>query len=105
MISYRPPAFRKIVSSPTFRRQAHYSLGQTFDGLFKWDGAVGDTIRLVAHGTTAVLGYYVWIKDKGFWKYFGLAIALEQTIGVICDVISLTQRALGTHPPENGDSE
>lgn len=105
MTSYRPPAFRKIVSSPTLRRQARFELGQTFDSLFKWSSGAGDGIRLLFHGATAALGYHVWIKDKGFWKYFGLLLGIGQTMGAICDVISLAQRALGTHPPENGASQ
>lgn len=103
MIAYRPTAFRPAGSSPLFRRQAisRATLGQTFDQLFSWSSATGDVVRLIFHGATAALGYHVWILDKGFWKYFGLLLGVGQTVGAICDVISLGQRALGTHPPES----
>lgn len=106
MVGYKPIAFRPTGSSPLFRRQAlsrstRATLGQTFDQLFSWSSATGDMIRLLFHGATAALGYHVWIMDKGFWKYFGLLLGVGQTVGAICDVISLGQRVLGTHPPEN----
>src|SRR5688572_18629131 len=101
MLPFSPVAYRSAVTSPTIRRQAPaYSLGQTFDQMFSMSPAVGDGFRLIFHGATAVLGYRVWLKDTGFFKYFGLFLALGQTVGAICDVISLAERALGTHPPE-----
>lgn len=105
MVPYTPMAFRPAVTLPTVRRQAlarNYSIGQTFDGLFAWSGAVGDSIRLVFHGATAALGFHVWITDKGFWKYFGLLLGVGQTVGALCDLISVGQRITGTHPPEPG---
>lgn len=102
MLTFRPVAFRPTVHSPTLGRygQKKYTLSQTFDGLFKWSSAVGDGLRLVFHGATAALGFHVWIKDRGFFKWFGLFLAVGQTVGGICDVISLVQRVVGTHPPE-----
>lgn len=102
MLKFQPVAYRPAVAPPRIWRQAprKYALSQTFDGLFAWSGTTGDIIRLLFHGTTATLGYHVWITDKGFWKYFGLFLGLGQTVGFICDVISLGQRATGTHPVE-----
>lgn len=108
MLRFQPVAFRPAVALPTVRRQALKTstalgspkIGQTFDSLFKWSGATGDLIRLAFHGTTAALGFHVWVGDKGFWKYFGLFLGIGQTIGAICDVISLGKRVAGTHPPE-----
>lgn len=100
MIKYRPALLRPAVTSPTIWRRAPYVLGQTFDSLFEWGPVAGDTIRLLFHGATAALGYHVWLKDRGFFKYFGLVLALGQTVGALCDVISLGQRYFGTHPPE-----
>lgn len=120
MVPFAPVAFRPAVTSPAARRLGQnsswissrpafpmmgrqaprYQLSQSFDQLFSWSPAVGDTIRLAFHSATAVLGFRVWIKDKGFFKWFGLALALGQTVGAICDVISLVQLAAGTHPPE-----
>lgn len=100
MLQYAPPAFRPaVVASPTIRRQAP-SLGQTFDQYFSWSPAVGDGLRLIFHGATAFLGFRVWHRDTGFWKWFGLFLAVGQTVGAICDVMSLVERAIGTHPPE-----
>lgn len=93
-------AYRPAVPSPTIRRQARPSLGQTFDQYFAWSPAVGDAVRLAFHGATAYLGFHVWQKEKGFISAFGLFLALGQAIGAICDVISLVQRAAGTHPPD-----
>lgn len=106
MVPWNPVAFRPAVALPTVRRQApaqSWILGQTFDQLFKWSSSTGDLIRLLFHGTTAALGYHVWVVDKGFWKYFGLFLALGQTVGALCDVISLGQRVAGTHPPEDDE--
>lgn len=102
MHSFMPVAYRPVVSSPTVRRpsEKHYSLSQTFDQYFKWSSATGDAVRLMFHGATATLGFHVWIKDRGFFKWFGLALAVGQTVGAICDVVSLVQRAAGTHPKE-----
>lgn len=101
MVPFAPVAYRPAVVSPTMRRQApRHQLSQTFDSLFGWSSMTGDVIRLAFHSTTAILGYHVWLKDKGFFKWFGLALAFGQTVGALCDAISLIQRAAGTHPPE-----
>ena len=102
MVPFAPIAFRPAVSSPTARRQApaKYSLSQTFDGYFGWSPAAGDAVRLAFHSATAALGFHVWVSDKGFFKWFGLALAFGQTVGAICDAMSLIERAVGTHPPE-----
>jgi hypothetical protein len=102
MLDFKPVPFRLGVPSPPIRRQvpARKNLSQTFDGYFGWPPAAGDAVRLLFHGSTAALGYHVWVKDRGFFKWFGLALALGQTVGAICDAISLIQRAAGTHPPE-----
>jgi hypothetical protein len=104
MLQYNPGAFRPaVVISPTMRRQAPGSfLGQRFDQLLDWGPVAGDILRLIAHGMAGYLGYYVWLTapKKSFPRYFGLAMGLVQTFGALCDVISLGQRAAGTHPPE-----
>lgn len=115
MLNYKPVSYRLPVAPPRVIRQAPYnslgsgfhssghqpySLGQQFEGVMGWPGHVGDTIRFIFHGTTAALGYHVWLNDKGFWKYFGLFLGIGQTAGAICDAISLGKRIMGTHPPE-----
>lgn len=102
MLPFAPVAYRPAVaSSPAIRRQApRHDLGQTFDGYFGWSPAVGDVVRLAFHTATAVLGFRVWLRDEGFFKWFGLVLALGQTVGAICDAMSLAERAWGTHPPE-----
>lgn len=102
MVPFAPVAFRPAVSSPTARRFGKGPvLGQTFDQMFGWSPAMGDGLRLLFHGATAALGFRVWIRDTGFFKWFGLFLALGQTVGAICDTISLIQRAAGTHPTED----
>lgn len=107
MLPYNPGTFRPVAVSfsPTVRRQVPSSisvLGQRFDELMDWGPVAGDFLRLVAHGMAGYLGYYVWLTapKKSFPKYFGLAMGLIQTFGAICDVVSLVQRAAGTHPEE-----
>lgn len=103
MLNYRPVSYRLPVTPPRVVRQApkySYQLSQSFAGVFGWPGYAGDGIRLIFHGTTAALGYHVWITEKGFWKYFGLFLALGQTAGALCDLISVGKRIAGTHPPE-----
>jgi len=101
MVAFRPVAFRPTVPSPALGRYGpKYTLSQTFDQMFRWSSSTGDAIRLLFHGSTAALGYHAWLRDKGFFKWFGLALAVGQTVGAICDVVSLVQRAVGTHPKE-----
>lgn len=104
MVPYTPVAFRPAVTLPTVRRQAprmyYPALGQRFEDVLGWSGAAGDLLRTAFHTATAVLGFHIWVSDKGFWKYFGLILGLGQTVGAICDVISLGKRIAGTHPPE-----
>lgn len=113
---FRPAPFRlAVVTSPTTRRQVpgfglgrpigapqHFRMSQAFDKLFKWGPATGDILRLVAHSMAGYLGYYVWMTapKKSFPRYFGLAMGVVQTFGALCDVISLAQRSMGTHPSE-----
>lgn len=104
MVPYTPGPFRAVAASPAIRRQAsHPALGQRFDQLLEWGAISGDVLRLTVHSLSAYLGYYVWLSapKKSFPKYFGLGIGVLQTFGGICDLISLAQRATGTHPPEN----
>jgi hypothetical protein len=102
MLQYAPPAYRPtVVTSPTMRRQApRLVLGQQFENYLGWPAPVGDGIRLIFHGATAALGYHIFKIDKGFWKWFGLLLGIGQTVGFICDAMSLFERAIGTHPPE-----
>jgi hypothetical protein len=101
VLPYQPAAYRPIRTSP---RSGQYglTLGQTFDQYFSWSPATGDAVRLVFHGATAALGIHVFLTDKGFFRWFGLVLGFGQAVGAICDVLSLAQRALGTHPPEGG---
>lgn len=104
MHPYNPGPFRAVAASPAIRRQASSAvLGQRFEQLLEWPAVSGDVLRLTVHSLSAYLGYYVWLTaPKGtFPKYFGLGLAILQTFGGICDLISLAQRATGTHPPEN----
>lgn len=107
MVPYAPAAYCPPASSPRLGQYGqswhvprHYSLSASFDEYFGWSPAVGDTVRLAFHGATAALGFRVWLTDRGFFKYFGLFLALGQTVGAICDVVSLVQRATGKHAPE-----
>jgi hypothetical protein len=101
MLRYAPPAYRPAVSSPTIRRQPRrLVLSQTFDQYFSWPPAAGDVVRLVFHSATAVLGFHVYKNDTGFFKWFGLLLGVGQSVGAVCDALSLIQRAAGTHPPE-----
>lgn len=103
MLKFSPGTFRPAVVSPTRQRQVQeFRLGQTFDNLLNWGPVAGDALRLGAHSLAAYLGFYVWktAPKKSFPKYLGLTLDLVQTFGAICDVISLGQRAAGTHPAD-----
>lgn len=103
MLDYKPVSYRLAVAPPRVLRQApgsQYQLGQRFEQVLGWNDATGDVLRALFHSTTAALGYHVWINDKGFWKYFGLILGFGQSVGAICDIISLGKRIAGTHPKE-----
>lgn len=111
MLDFKPVPFRLPVTPPRVLRQApktssglghpsHYNLSQRFEQVLGWNDATGDVLRALFHTTTAALGYHVWINDKGFWKYFGLVLGFGQSVGAICDLISLGKRIAGTHPAE-----
>lgn len=111
MLGFKPVSYRLAVAPPRVLRQAPRAsvglglssrpqLSQRFEDVLGWSGAAGDGLRTVFHTATAVLGFHIWVVDKGFWKYFGLLLGVGQTVGAICDLISLGKRIAGTHPPE-----
>lgn len=109
MLAYKPVSYRLAVAPPRVLRQAprsvglgrpSYRLSQRFEDVLGWSGAAGDGLRTIFHTATAILGFHIWITDKGFWKYFGLLLGVGQTVGGICDLVSLGKRIAGTHPPE-----
>jgi hypothetical protein len=100
MVPYAPAAYRPAVASPAAIRRYGHTLGLTFDAMFGWSPTVGDMLRLGFHGASAYVGFYLWTTDRGFIKWFGLVFAVGQSVGAICDVVSLVQRATGTHPSE-----
>lgn len=105
MLDFKPVPFRLPSAPPRVLRQAPRpspQLSQRFEQVLGWNNATGDALRFIFHGTTAALGYHVWITDRGFWKYFGLFLGIGQTVGAICDAISLGKRIAGTHPPDTG---
>lgn len=85
---------------PYAPRKPRFNLGQSFDQYLAWPAACGDVVRLAFHTATAALGYHVYFRDKGFWKWFGLVLGAGQTVGAILDLLSLTERLIGTHPAE-----
>lgn len=99
MVSYVPAACRPPVR-PRPGPHGHKSLGLTFENYFGWSAAVGDGVRLLFHGATTYLGFRVWSRETGFISILGLVLGIGQAIGAVCDVVSLAQRAAGTHPPE-----
>ena len=128
MIGYQPAAFRPIVSSPALGPESRFlgqvplilgyrhtppalqpapaptlgraELGQTFDQLMGWPAFMGDVLRLVFHGGTAYLGTHVGLKEKGAVRWIAWILGVGNGLAAVADVISLIQRAFGTHPPE-----
>ena len=101
MLPYAPGALRQPVASRELgRRVVQHSptLGQTFDEYFGWPPWFGDVVRLTFHSLTAYLGAHVGLTESGFIKYFAWFLAAGQAIGAAADVVSLYQRATGTHP-------
>lgn len=77
------------------------AMGQTFDEMLNFSPAIGDVIRLVAHGTATWLGIYVGTSQRGFVSVAGWGLGVLNGIGAVLDVASLAKRALGVHPPES----
>jgi hypothetical protein len=122
MLNFQPAPFRPGVLPPTLGpvRQiqvrpvhtlgAERALGQTFDEIMGWTPVVGDVIRLTFHGIATYLGILVGlqghklpIKNKTVRVITvgaGWALAGGQGLGAIADIVSLTKRALGVHPPD-----
>lgn len=103
MLDFKPVPFRLPVAPPRVLRQAPESsshLGQRFEQVLGWGNYTGDILRLLFHGASATLSYHVWITGKGSWRYFGLFLGIGQTVGAICDAISVGKRIAGTHPPD-----
>jgi hypothetical protein len=88
------------IERPSMAGPSRPALGQTFDEMFGWSPAMGDAVRLLFHGATTYLGIHVGITQTGFLKWMGWLLAAGQSIGAVCDVVSLVKRAAGTHPPE-----
>lgn len=95
MLAFKPAGFAPRGPSPT--------LGQTFDQMFHMTPATGDVIRLFFHGVTAYLGIHTGLKEKGFLSFVGWFIGIGQGIGAVCDIVSLGQRAAGTHPTDGSN--
>lgn len=79
----------------------HPKIGQTFDQIMGWPTYMGDILRLVFHGGTTWLGITVGLKDKNPWVS-GIAwvLAVGNGLAGMADLISLTKRVAGIHPPE-----
>lgn len=91
MNAWRPIAYRRSFSP---------SLGQTFDKYLGMTPAMGDVLRLVYHGGGTWLGIHVALKESGFMSGFGWFLGLGMGIAGILDLVSLGERAAGTHPPD-----
>ena len=96
---YRPVAYRPSVSL-RLARAPHPALGQTFDQMLGWPPCAGDICRLVFHAGATVVGIHVGVKESGFLSALGWVIGIGQGIAGLLDIVSLVQRAAGTHPPE-----
>ncbi len=94
MIAYRPAAYRQ------FHLTGPRGLGQTFDEMLGFSPAMGDTIRLVYHSGGAWLGFHVALANgkRPVLSFIGWFIGVGMGIAAILDVVSLAQRAFGTHP-------
>lgn len=80
------------------------AMGQTFDELLNFHPAVGDLIRLAAHGGAGWLGIYVGTTQRGFISVAGWVLGVANGIGAALDLVSLGKRVAGTHP-EKSSSE
>jgi hypothetical protein len=106
VIRYTPVNLNPVLM---MRPLGQKKVGQTFDQYLHFTPAMGDVLRLVFHGIAVYLGVVVglnakYIKASKTTKTVTVALAWAlaggQGIGAIADVVSLAQRALGTHPPE-----
>lgn len=74
-------------------------LGQTFDEYLGFSPVMGDTLRLAYHAGGTWLGIHVGMKESGLRSVVGWVLGAGMGLAAVLDVFSLTQRALGTHPP------
>lgn len=107
MIQYRPINIQSSMARPALGTNPR--MAQTFDQYLHFSPAMGDVLRLVFHGIAVYLGVWTGLNAKHIRTgkttktvtvALGWALAAGQGLGAIADVISLAQRALGTHPPE-----
>lgn len=91
MTPYAPPAYKQL--------SYHPALGQTFDQYLGFSPAMGDALRLAYHAGGTWLGIYVGAKEKGFKSVVGWVLGIGMGIAAGLDLLSLGQRAAGTHPP------
>lgn len=101
MLRFEPLAYRPAAPPPALGRYGNKFLSQPFESYLGLSTTAGDVIRLVFHGATAALGMRAFLSDRGFFKWFGLVLGVGQGVGFVLDVVSLVERAVGTHPPES----
>lgn len=76
------------------------TMGQQFDQLLGWHPVFGDLLRLTFHAGTGYFGIRVGLKERGFLKGLAWVLGVGNGLAAIADVVSLIQRAVGTHPAE-----
>lgn len=99
VIVYPPAAYRPPAPTPRTGQYGGHSLGQTFDDFLGLSPAMGDVVRLVGHGAATYVGLYVGLKETGFISALGWLLGVGHGVASVLDVVSLAQRAAGTHPP------
>ena len=91
------------MSLPSWRPRHGFGLGQPFDHMLGMPEWVGDSIRLLVHGTATYLGLYVGAKEKGFLSALGYGFGVVNGIGAFMDLISILE-IMGDVEVRQGDT-
>ena len=98
---YRPAAYLGPQLRTIHHGPAYKSLGQTFDEMLGLPACTGVVCRLIFHTGATALAIHVATTSKSTgWSVLAWIIGIGQGFAGILDIVSLIQRAAGTHPPE-----
>lgn len=82
----RPPA---VATRPV-------ALGQTWDQMMGLPGWVGDSVRLMVHGSTGAIGIYLGTSsDSRFWSALGWVVGVMSGFAALLDICSIIGRIFG----------
>jgi len=64
-------------------------MGQAFDAMLGFPAPLGDSLRLLTHGSMSFLGFWIAAREKGAVSYIGTGVGILSGLGALMDLISL----------------